>query len=218
MVLPKYVFNIIYAIILFYNKLALYNTHIQYSKKWKSFESLHIFSFRFDTHVQSEERIKVKSYTWWRHQMEIFYALLAALCAGNSPVTGEFPLQRPVTQSFYAFFDLNIRLSKQLQGWWFETSLRPLWRHCDVFHMSATIKADFTLPYLTLSLVWINSEAEWLSSGTFITNTLKPRQNGCHFAGDIFKFIFLHENCFILIQISLKFILKGPVKSQHWFR
>ena len=27
---------------------------------------------------------------WWRHQMETFSALLA-LCAGNSPVTGEFP-------------------------------------------------------------------------------------------------------------------------------
>ena len=36
---------------------------------------------------------------WWHHQMETFFELLA-LCAGNSPVTGEFPLQRPVTQSF----------------------------------------------------------------------------------------------------------------------
>ena len=42
---------------------------------------------------------------WWRHQMEFFYALLA-ICAGNSPVTGEFPAQRPVTQSFDVFFDL----------------------------------------------------------------------------------------------------------------
>ena len=30
---------------------------------------------------------------WWRHQMETFSALLA-LCAGNLPVTGEFPSQR----------------------------------------------------------------------------------------------------------------------------
>ena len=29
---------------------------------------------------------------WWRHQMETFSALLA-LCAGNSPVPGEFPAQ-----------------------------------------------------------------------------------------------------------------------------
>ena len=34
--------------------------------------------------------------------METFSALLA-LCAGNSPVTGEFPAQRPVTQSFDVF-------------------------------------------------------------------------------------------------------------------
>ena len=31
--------------------------------------------------------------------METFFALLA-LCVGNSPVTGEFPSQRPVTRSF----------------------------------------------------------------------------------------------------------------------
>ena len=37
--------------------------------------------------------------SWWRHPMGIFFALLA-LCAGNSPVTGEFPSQRPVAQSF----------------------------------------------------------------------------------------------------------------------
>ena len=45
--------------------------------------------------------------SWWRHQMETFSALLA-LCAGNSPVTGEFPSQRPVTRSFDVFFDLRL--------------------------------------------------------------------------------------------------------------
>ena len=38
-------------------------------------------------------------YPWWRHQIETFSALLA-FCAGNSPVTGEFPTQRTVTRSF----------------------------------------------------------------------------------------------------------------------
>ena len=70
---------------------------------------------------------------WWRHQMETFSALLA-LCAGNSPVTGEFPAQRPVTRSFDDFFDLSLnrRLSKQPRRRWFETPYRPLWRHCNV--------------------------------------------------------------------------------------
>ena len=61
--------------------------------------------------------------------METFSALLP-LCAGNSPVTGEFPSQRPVTRSFGVFIDLclNKRLSKQSWGWWFETPC-SLWRH-----------------------------------------------------------------------------------------
>ena len=70
--------------------------------------------------------------SWWRHQMETFSALLA-ICAGNSPVHGEFPAQRSTTRSFYASFDIrpNKRLSKQSWGWWFETPSRPLWRHCN---------------------------------------------------------------------------------------
>ena len=46
--------------------------------------------------------------------METFSVLLA-LCVGNSPVSGEFPAQRPVTRSFDVFFDLRLikRLSKQ---------------------------------------------------------------------------------------------------------
>ena len=51
--------------------------------------------------------------------METFSALLA-ICAGNSPAPGEFPIQRPVTRSFDAVFDvrLNKRSSKQSWGWW----------------------------------------------------------------------------------------------------
>ena len=39
--------------------------------------------------------------------METFSALLA-LCAGNSPVTGEFHSQRPVTRNLDIFFDLRL--------------------------------------------------------------------------------------------------------------
>ena len=48
---------------------------------------------------------------WRRHQMETFSALLV-ICAGNSPVTGEFPAQRPVTRSFDVFFDMRLK-----KGW-----------------------------------------------------------------------------------------------------
>ena len=67
--------------------------------------------------------------------METFSALLA-ICAGNSPASGEFPAQRPVTRRFDVFFGLclNKRLRKQSWGWWFETLSRPLWRHCNEYH------------------------------------------------------------------------------------
>ena len=70
---------------------------------------------------------------WWRHQMENFSALLA-ICAGNSPVPGEFPAQRPMARCFDVFFNLrlNKRLSKQSWGWWFETLSCQLWRHRNV--------------------------------------------------------------------------------------
>ena len=70
--------------------------------------------------------------TWWRHQMETFSAS-TAICAGNSPVTGEFPSKRPATRGFDIFFDLhpNKRLSKQSWRWWFEPPSRPLWRRCN---------------------------------------------------------------------------------------
>ena len=44
-------------------------------------------------------------------------------------------------------------------------------------------------------------------------NPLRPRQNGRHFAGDIFKCIFLNENVWIPITISLKFVPKGPINN-----
>ena len=58
------------------------------------------------------------------------FSVLLAICARNSPLTDEFPAQRPVTRSFDVFFDLRL-LSKQWWGWWFETPPRPLWRHCN---------------------------------------------------------------------------------------
>ena len=85
--------------------------------------------------------------SWWRHQMETFSALLA-ICAGTSPVTGEFPAQRPVKRNFDVFFDLrlNKRLSKQSWGWWSQTPSRPWWRHSNVKRG----RQDIILDYATL--------------------------------------------------------------------
>ena len=81
--------------------------------------------------------------SWWHHQMETFSALLA-ICAGNSPVSGEFPTQRPMTRSFDVFFDLrlNKRLSRQSWGWWLETLSHPLWRHRNVTRLWLTSDSE----------------------------------------------------------------------------
>ena len=50
-------------------------------------------------------------------------------------------------------------------------------------------------------------------SGIRWVNTLRPGQNGRHFADDIFKCIFLNENVWIPIKISLKFVPKGPINN-----
>ena len=48
-------------------------------------------------------------------------------------------------------------------------------------------------------------------------STLRPRQNGCNFPDGILECIFLNENIWISIKISLKFVPKGPI-LQHWLR
>ena len=44
-------------------------------------------------------------------------------------------------------------------------------------------------------------------------NTLRPRQNGRHFADDTFNRIFVNENIRIWIEFSLKFVPKGPINN-----
>ena len=63
--------------------------------------------------------------------METFSALLA-VCVGNSPVTGEFPAQRPVTRGLNAFFYL--RLNKREAG--------DLRRHCDHYDVTVMQLSD----------------------------------------------------------------------------
>ena len=105
---------------------------------------------------------RMTKYPWWRHQMETFSAFLA-ICAGNSPIHGEFPAQRPVTQSFDIYFDLrlNKRLSEQSWGWWFETLLRPLWRHSNV-NLWSMCSVLFSVPH-NVNLTYDNNASEYIS-------------------------------------------------------
>ena len=44
-------------------------------------------------------------------------------------------------------------------------------------------------------------------------NTLRPSQNGRHFADDTFNRIFVNENVRISIKFSLKFVPKGQINN-----
>ena len=57
-------------------------------------------------------------------------------------------------------------------------------------------------------LEWQLDHIIWL-----VFNTLRPRQNGRHLADNIFKCIFLNENVWTLIEISLNFVLKGSINN-----
>ena len=69
-----------------------------------------------------------------------------------------------------------------------------------------------------LNVIW---KCAWcrrpLWTSTFLyppyINTLRPGQDDRHFPDDIFKCIFLNENERISMQISLKFVPKGPINN-----
>ena len=108
-----------------------------------------------------------------------FCAGNSSVTAGNSPVTGDFPLHRPVTRSFNVFFDLrlNKRLSKQSRRRWVETPSRSLWRHCNVVPNSdPMIRAavgSFGVQRVTLVQFWIGETGKIGGSVHYGRNGLK---------------------------------------------
>ena len=93
-------------------------------------------------------------------------------------------------------------------GWWTRMRLiHSLWAY------QVTIAAKMALGTTRLALSklsfgeYSNISCWWLAN---CIKTLRPRQNGRHFPDDIFKCIFLNENVWISIRISLKFVPWGP--------
>ena len=66
------------------------------------------------------------------------------------------------------------------------------------------------IPVNSIIIIFLSSAASLTNWGlgkmADIFNTLRPRQNGHHFADDIFKCIFLNENVWITIKVLLKYI------------
>ena len=59
-------------------------------------------------------------------------------------------------------------------------------------------------------ILWISEHCSWNCS---YVNSLRLRQNGCHFADNVFKLIFLNENVRISFKISLNFVPKVPINN-----
>ena len=68
---------------------------------------------------------------------------------------------------------------------------------------------------ITIPCTWylLLAQHSWYEELLPTFNTLRQRQNGRHFPDDIFKWIFLNENVWISINISLKFVPRGPINN-----
>ena len=82
---------------------------------------------------------------WWRHQMETFSALLAT-CVGNSPVTGEFPVQRPVI-----FF-----ICTWMNGWVNNREAGDLKRHRAHYNVTVMLYVSSGFQYSPFGRLTIN--------------------------------------------------------------
>ena len=90
------------------------------------------------------------------------------------------------------------------------TSLNKWWSDNVVFHERCLYDRNLHLN----DAEQIIDITPWHDNNVFtIFNTLRPRQNGRHFADDIFKRIFLNANIWIPIKISLKFVHKVSINN-----
>ena len=116
-------------------------------------------SLKGPTKIQVLMTLTVSENSEWNIEWNIYDAVIKwkhfqrywPLCVGNSPVTGEFPSQRPVTRSFDVFSDvhLNKMLSQQLRHWWFEMPSCSLWRHCN----GSTLTEKLFWPFINSLLI-----------------------------------------------------------------
>ena len=67
--------------------------------------------------------------------------------------------------------------------------------------------------YKSMALIEAQTCVVHINKGIHRINSLRPRLNRRPFADDIFKSIFLNENVWISIKISLKFVPKGPINN-----
>ena len=171
--------------------------------------------------------------------METISALLA-ICAGNSPVSGEFSAQKPVARRFDVFFDLRLdgRLRKHSWGWWFETPSCPLWRqsndligsHYKIFR-AERLRYDLHTIFVTNESAMIDYTLWWnwyynclwnsflIFSPRLSVNTLRPRQMDAICQTTFSSAFYWMKTFELLIKFHRSLFLRVELTTfQHWFR
>ena len=117
-----------------------------------------------------------------------------------------------MTKGIFYYFQLTNQLS-------FSTNCQKVDQHTESNQLIHGTK--YCKDNQSQSLIW-NSPVKYscwdngfdtLESADNMFNTWRPRQNGRHFEDDIFKCIFLNENVWTLIKMSLNFVPKGSINN-----
>ena len=138
--------------------------------------------------------------SWWRHQMETFSALLT-ICAGNSPVPGEFPAQRPVTRSF----DVSL-ICARINGWVDNSEAGDLRRH--------RVHYDVIVMYTTGT---VTQRSRWLEDAMRIWHHCNIKLTCTWPTG--YNTVFFVPNAAQALQLANKCHIWGVVyENKLWYR
>ena len=144
-------------------------------------------------------------------------AMLLILCSWNIMASASDRLTHwPLGDFDKKFRQIIFKLILVIEGWSISCEIAIRWMPLDLTDDESTLVQvmawcrQATSHYL--NQCWPNSMPPYGVTRPQWVNTLSLRQNGRHFAEDIFKCIFLNENVWILISISLKYMFpKYPI-------
>ena len=78
----------------------------------------------------------------------------------------------------------------------------------------ANVKIEYAFCMIQNDYVELEVRPCFIRRWLHLINSSPPGQDGRHLADNIFKCIFLNENVRTSIQISLKFVPKGPIDNE----
>ena len=114
--------------------------------------------------------------SWWRHQMETFSALLA-LCAGNSPVAGEF--RHKGQRCGNLMFSLICRWTNGWVNNWYTGDLRCHGTHYDVTVMCQPHRMG-RQQHLHLKQIWMD---RWMEASA--SSCMCPHHDAQHLVAGV---------------------------------